>query len=62
MPEGDEIPEGEMPKKEPPEKPESEMPKGERPENPEGTVMDFLTSASTEIEIKTGGNNFLIIK
>ena len=38
-----------------------EMPKEERPEKPEGTVMDFLTSASTAIEIKIGGNNFLVI-
>ncbi len=67
MPEGHEIAEGEMPKEQPPEKPEGEMPQGKPPVKPEGempdkgSLLDFATSASTEFEIKAGGNNFIVI-
>jgi len=54
MPEGHEMPEGEMPKGEPPAKP-----KGEKPGK--DSLMDFVTSAAAEFEIKTGGNIFLVI-
>ena len=61
-PEGNEIPEGEMPQGEPPKKPEGEMPKEQRGEKADKNfILDFAASASEEIEIKTGGNSFIVI-
>ena len=71
MPQGDEVPEmpkdGNIPQGEPPKKPAGEMPQGERPELPDGempkndSVMNLVSNLQTELEIKTGGNNFLVI-
>lgn len=60
-PEG-EMPQGAFPQGERPEMPEGEMPEGERSEMPKGgSVMDFAASASQELEIKKGGNNFTVV-
>ena len=59
-PEG-EMPQGYLPQGERPEMPEGQTPQNERPEIPkDGSVMDFVTSASQELEIKQGYNFFIV--
>lgn len=60
MPQG-QVPKGEFPQGQPPEKPEGEMPQGEHGGKPgKDFIMDFVSDPKPELEIKSGGNHFII--